>query len=252
MTNIIIGEFVGTILLVLLGDGVCANVTLNNSGFKAAGPIFIAIGWGLAVALPAAAMSSIHATGAFAETACPASYNPALTIALFADGTLNAAGGYTIGVIIGMIVAELAGGFIGAVLVWLTFKPQFDASADLGGAALRGVFCTAPGVRNLAYNTFQEALATFWLVFAIKAACGAYTVGTMGVFLVIISCGTSFGGITGYAMNAARDTAPRLAYAVLPIKGKEDADWSYGLTAPLIGPIIGALVAVALYAALPF
>ena len=85
MTNVIIGEFVGTILLVLLGDGVCANVTLNNSGFKAAGPLFIAIGWGLAVALPAAAFSGI----------CPASYNPALTIALFADGTLAAADGYT-------------------------------------------------------------------------------------------------------------------------------------------------------------
>ena len=107
MTNVIIGEFVGTILLVLLGDGVCANVTLNNSGFKAAGPLFIAIGWGLAVALPAAAFSGI----------CPASYNPALTIALFADGTLAAADGYTIAVIIEMIIAEMAGGFIGAVLV---------------------------------------------------------------------------------------------------------------------------------------
>ncbi|MCI7270828.1 MAG: aquaporin, partial [Anaerobutyricum hallii] len=86
---------------------------------------------------------------------------------------------------------------------------------------------------------------------AIKAACGAFDLGTFGVFLVIVSCGTSFGGLTGYAMNAARDTAPRLAFAILPIKGKGDADWAYGLTAPLIGPVIGALVAVALYAALP-
>lgn len=248
MTNVIIGEFVGTMLLVLLGDGVCANVTLNNSGFKAAGPLFIAIGWGLAVCLPATVFAGI----------CPASYNPALTIALFADGSLAAADGYTIAVIIEMIIAEMAGGFVGAVLVWLTFKPQFDASADLGDG-LRGVFCCSPGVRNLAYNTFQEAMATFWLVFAIKAANGAFnvpfagdtTTGVFGVFLIIISCGTSFGGLTGYALNAARDTAPRLAYAILPIKGKGDADWSYGLTAPLIGPIIGALVAVALYAALP-
>ena len=251
-TNVIIGEIVGTILLVLLGDGVCANVTLNKSGFKAAGPLFIALGWGLAVALPAACFSGI----------CPASYNPALTIALFADGTLSTAAGYSIGVIVEMIIAELVGGFIGAVLVWVAFKPQFDASADLGDG-LRGIFCTAPGVRNLAYNTLQEAIATFWLVFAIKAACGPYSTlalngktvatwgGTLAVFFIIISCGTSFGGLTGYAMNAARDTAPRLAYAILPIKGKGDADWSYGLTAPLIGPIIGALVAVGVYAILP-
>ena len=241
MTNVIIGEFVGTILLVLLGDGVCANVTLNNSGFKAAGALFIAIGWGLAVCLPAAAFSGI----------CPASYNPALTIALYADGSLAAAiPGISIVGVIEMIIAEMAGGFIGAVLVWVAFKPQFDASSDLGDS-LRGVFCTAPGVRNLPYNILQEAIATFWLVFAIKAACGAFDLGTFGVFLVITSCGTSFGGLTGYALNAARDTAPRLAFAILPIKGKGDADWAYGLTAPLIGPVIGALVAVALYAALP-
>lgn len=241
MTNVIIGEFVGTILLVLLGDGVCANVTLNNSGFKAAGALFIALGWGLAVCLPAAAFSGI----------CPASYNPALTIALFADGTLAAAiPGISIAGVIEMIIAELAGGFIGAVLVWVAFKPQFDASADLGDG-LRGVFCTAPGVRNIPYNILQEAIATFWLVFAIKAACGAFDLGTFGVFLTIVSCGTSFGGLTGYALNAARDTAPRLAFAILPIKGKGDADWAYGLTAPVIGPIIGALAAVALYYFLP-
>ena len=239
MSKIIIGELVGTFLLVLLGDGVCANVTLNNSGFKGAGPIFIAIGWGLAVALPAACFGSI----------CPASYNPALTVALFADGTLNAAGGYTIAVIIEMIVAEMVGGFLGAVAVWIMWKPQFDASADLGDG-LRGIFCCAPGVRNIPYNLVQEAIATFWLVFAIKAACGAYTIGTMGVFLVIISCGTTFGGATGYAMNAARDTAPRIAFAVLPIKGKTDPDWAYAV-APLVGPFIGALVAVFFFKALP-
>ena len=220
MSNVLIGEFIGTMLLVLLGDGVCANVTLNNSGFKAAGPLFIALGWGLAVCLPAAAM------GGIAEN-FPASYNPALTVAL------------------------AAGGFVGAILVWIAFKPQFDASSDLGDS-LRGIFCTAPGVRNIPYNILQEAIATFWLVFAIKAACGAFPLGTFGVFLVIVSCGTTFGGLTGYAMNAARDTAPRLAFAILPIKGKGDADWAYGLTAPLIGPFIGALVAVALYAVIPW
>ena len=163
MSNVLIGEFIGTMLLVLLGDGVCANVTLNNSGFKAAGPLFIALGWGLAVCLPAAAM------GGIAEN-FPASYNPALTVALAADGSLLA-GKFTIGTVIGMIIAEMAGGFVGAILVWIAFKPQFDASSDLGDS-LRGIFCTAPGVRNIPYNILQEAIATFWLVFAIKAACG--------------------------------------------------------------------------------
>ena len=130
MSNVLIGEFIGTMLLVLLGDGVCANVTLNNSGFKAAGPLFIALGWGLAVCLPAAAM------GGIAEN-FPASYNPALTVALAADGSLLA-GKFTIGTVIGMIIAEMAGGFVGAILVWIAFKPQFDASSDLGDS-LRGV-----------------------------------------------------------------------------------------------------------------
>ena len=151
MSNVLIGEFIGTMLLVLLGDGVCANVTLHNSGFKAAGPLFIALGWGLAVCLPAAAM------GGIAEN-FPASYNPALTVALAADGSLLA-GKFTIGTVIGMIIAEMAGGFVGAILVWIAFKPQFDASSDLGDS-LRGIFCTAPGVRNIPYNILQEAIAT--------------------------------------------------------------------------------------------
>lgn len=226
-----IGEFVGTLLLVLLGDGVCANVNLNNSGFKGAGPVIITIGWGLAVALPAAAFGGI----------CAASYNPALTIALCVDGTL----GWDI--CAGYIIAEMLGGFCGAVLVWITFKPQFDSSAELGDG-LRGVFCCSPGVRNLPYNCLQEAVATFWLVFAIKACPGP--IGSLAVFMIIMSVGMSFGGMTGYALNPARDTAPRIAFALLPIKGKTDPDWGYAWV-PIVGPIIGAIVAVLLYGALP-
>ena len=151
MSNVLIGEFIGTMLLVLLGDGVCANVTLNNSGFKAAGPLFIALGWGLAVCLPAAAM------GGIAEN-FPASYNPALTVALAADGSLLA-GKFTIGTVIGMIIAEMAGGFVGAILVWIAFKPQFDASSDLGDS-LRGIFCTAPGAPTSASGYIYPSL---WL-----------------------------------------------------------------------------------------
>lgn len=226
-----IGEFVGTLLLVLLGDGVCANVSLNKSGFQGAGPVIITIGWGLAVALPAAAFGGI----------CAASYNPALTIALCVDGTL----GWDI--CAGYIIAEMLGGFCGAILVWITFKPQFDASAELGDG-LRGVFCCSPGVRNLPYNCLQEAVATFWLVFAIKACPAA--IGSAAVFMIIMSVGMSFGGMTGYALNPARDTAPRIAFALLPIKGKTDPDWGYAWV-PIVGPIIGAIVAVLLYGVLP-
>ena len=237
-----IGEFVGTILLVLLGDGVCANVNLNGSGFKGSSTLLIALGWGAAGMLPAMCFGNV----------CAASYNPALTIALCADGSLpwSQCAGY--------IIAEMLGGFIGAWCVFITFKPQFDASE--GGALARGVFCTGPGIRNIPYNMFQEAVATFWLVFSIKGIGSLTTLGNKGavldpgmgkfiVFLIIMSCGTSFGGLTGYAMNPARDTAPRIAYATMPIKDK-DPDWGYALV-PIVGPIIGALCAVALYAALP-
>lgn len=225
-----IGEFVGTMLLVLLGDGVCANVTLNGSGFKNAGHVIITIGWGCAVALPAACFGSI----------CHASYNPALTLAgcLFGDWGMDILAGY--------IIAEMLGGFVGAILVWIAFKPQFDASADLGDG-LRGIFCTGPGVRNIPYNMLQEGIATFWLVFAIL---GASSLGSTYVFFIIVSCGMSFGGLTGYAMNPARDTAPRIAFAILPINGKTDPDWGYALV-PIIGPIVGAIVAFLLYNALP-
>ncbi|MCI6859158.1 MAG: aquaporin family protein [Eubacterium sp.] len=232
-----LGEFLGTALLVLLGDGICANVNLNKSGFKGGGLVIITLGWGLAVMLPAMIFSGI----------CAASYNPALTIALCIDGTLPWS------ICAGYIIAEMLGGFVGAVLVWITFKPQFDATED--GALTRGCFCTAPSARNIPYNILQEAIATFWLVFAIKGLGNLGAIdGGVGKFLVgaiIVSCGMSFGGLTGYAMNPARDTAPRIAYAVLPIKGKVDADWGYAIV-PIVGPIIGAIVAVLLFSVIPW
>ena len=232
-----LGEFLGTALLVLLGDGVCANVNLNKSGFQGGGLVIITIGWGLAVLLPAAIFCGI----------CPASYNPALTIALCADGTLPWS------VCVGYIIAEMLGGILGGILVWITFKPQFDATED--PAAIKGTFCTAPGVRNIPWNILQEAVATFWLVFAIKgfANSGVVDGGVSKFFVwaIIVSCGMSFGGLIGYAMNPARDIGPRIAHQILPIKHKGDSDWGYAIV-PIAGPIIGGLLAVALYAVLPF
>ncbi len=233
-----IAEFVGTALLILLGDGVVANVNLNKSGMKGAGAVQITLAWGLAVMVPAFIFG--NASGA--------SFNPALTIALAAGGFFDWA------MVPGYIVAQMLGGFVGAVIVYLLFKDQFDATED--GPTKRGVFCTAPSVPNMGRNLFAEAVATFVLVFAILGlnqvpGLDAGT-GKLLVFGIIVACGMSLGGLTGYAMNPARDLAPRIAHAVLPIKGKCDSNFKYGLVVPVFGPIIGALVAAGLYAAIPW
>ncbi len=233
-----IAEFVGTALLILLGDGVVANVNLNKSGMKGAGAVQITLAWGLAVMVPAFIFG--NASGA--------SFNPALTIALAADGFFDWA------MVPGYIVAQMLGGFVGAVIVYLLFKDQFDATED--GPTKRGVFCTAPSVPNTGRNIFAEAVATFVLVFAILGlnqvpGLDAGT-GKLLVFGIIVACGMSLGGLTGYAMNPARDLGPRIAHAVLPIKGKCDSNFKYGLVVPVFGPIIGALVAAGLYAAIPW
>ena len=232
-----IAEFIGTMMLILLGDGVVANVTLNKSGMKGAGPIQITLAWGLAVMVPAFIFGA--ASGAH--------FNPALTIALAADGSLAWS------MVPGYIIAQFAGAFTGAVLVYLMFKDQFDATKDPGTKL--GVFSTGPAVRNIPRNIFCEAVATFVLVFAIKgiAQVGGIAGGLSNflVFGIIVSIGMSLGGLTGYALNPARDIGPRIAHAVLPIKNKGDSNWSYAIV-PLVGPIIGALVAVGLYAIIPW
>ena len=152
----------------------------------------------------------------------------------------------------GYIIAQFAGAFVGACLVYLLFKGQFDATDD--AAAKRGVFCTAPSIRNRGLNILSEAIGTFVLVFAIKGMGNVPELtdglGKFIVFGIIVSIGMSLGGLTGYAINPARDLGPRLAHAVLPIRGKGSSDWDYGIV-PLV-PILGAIAAVALYAAIPW
>ncbi|MDO4330875.1 MAG: MIP/aquaporin family protein [Lachnospiraceae bacterium] len=230
-----IAEFIGTMLLIILGDGVVANVTLNKSGMKGAGSIQITFAWGLAVMVPAFIFGA----------ASGASFNPALTIALAVDGSFDWA------MVPGYIIAQFAGAFVGACIVYLMFKDQFDAT-DNPGTKL-GVFSTGPSVPNMGRNIFCEAVATFVLVFAIKGipATAAPGVEKFMVFGIIVSIGMSLGGLTGYALNPARDIGPRIAHAVLPIKGKGDSNWGYAVV-PLVGPIIGAVVAVLLYGAIPW
>ncbi len=225
-----LAEFVGTMLLILLGDGVVANVTLNKSGMKGAGSIQITLAWGLAVMIPAFIFGA--ASGAH--------FNPALTIALAVDGSLPWAE------VPIYIIGQFAGAILGACIVYLMFKDQFDATDDPGTKL--GVFSTGPSVPNMPLNIFCEAVATFVLVFAIKGIPGTVAGGVSNLFVfgIIVSIGMSLGGLTGYALNPARDLGPRIAHSFLPIKGKGDSNWGYAIV-PLFGPIIGAVVAVLVY-----
>lgn len=233
-----IAEFVGTCMLIILGDGVVANVTLNKSGMKGAGSIQITFAWGLAVLVPAFIFG--EASGA--------SFNPALTLALAADGS------FAWSMVPGYIVAQIAGAFLGACIVYILFKEQFDATEDPGSKL--GCFSTGPSVPNMPLNILSEAIGTFVLVFAIKGIGNVTGLSTgvdkLFVFGIIVSVGMSLGGLTGYAINPARDLGPRLSHAVLPIQGKGDSNFGYGLIVPIIGPILGALAAVGLYAVIPW
>jgi len=252
-----LAEFIGTMMLILLGDGVVANVNLNKSGMKGAGPIQITFAWGLAVLVPAFIFGA--ASGAH--------FNPALTIALAVGSQWS--GGFTgWEVVPGYIVAQFAGAFLGACLVWLLFKKHFE-DETLTPDQMRGVFCTAPSIRNIPLNILSEAIGTFVLVFAILgignvgganlevAGSAVATVtnpdvgGKFLVFAIIVSIGMSLGGLTGYAINPARDIGPRLAHQVLPIKGKGSSDWQYAIVTA-IGPVLGALAAMGLFLVLPW
>lgn len=228
-----LAEFFGTMLLIILGDGVVANVTLNKSGMKGAGSIQITLAWGLAVMVPAFIFGA--ASGAH--------FNPALTIALAVDKSLPWAE------VPIYIIGQFAGAIVGACIVYLMFKDQFDATEDPGTKL--GVFSTGPSIPNIPRNIFCEAVATFVLVFAIKGIPGTVAGGVSNLFVfgIIVSIGMSLGGLTGYALNPARDIGPRIAHAFLPIKGKGDSNWGYAIV-PLVGPIIGGIVAVLLFMAL--
>lgn len=233
-----LAEFLGTMMLIVLGDGVVANVNLNKSGMKGGGSVQVTLAWGLAVLIPACIFGA----------ASGASFNPALTIALAAIGS------FSWSMVPGYIVAQVAGAFVGACIVYILYLGQFDATDD--PATKRGVFCTAPSIRNFGLNFISEAIGTFILVFAILGIGNVGGAGTVGVdklfvFGIIVSIGMSLGGLTGYAINPARDFGPRLAHAILPIKGKGDSDFAYGII-PIIGPIIGALAAAFVYQAIPW
>ncbi|MHC1684356.1 MAG: MIP/aquaporin family protein [Clostridiaceae bacterium] len=222
-------ELLGTMFLILLGDGVVANVVLNKTKAQNSGWIVITIGWALAVAIPVFIFGPIGG----------AHFNPAVTLGLAVIGNFPWAE------VPAYIIAQMIGGFLGATLVWLSYLPHWEATEDKG--AKLAVFCTGPAIRNTTSNFIAEVVATFVLVFAIlgvgntKMVDGLAPIVVGGIILVL---GLTLGGTTGYALNPARDLAPRIAHFLLPIAGKGDSDWGYAwipVVAPIVGGILGAL-----------
>ncbi len=229
--NNYLAEFFGTLILVLLGDGVVAGVILKGSKSENAGWLTIVIGWGLAVTL------AIYAVGNISG----AHLNPAITLAFAMKGDFpwNDVPGY--------VGAQMAGAFFGAVLVWLHYLPHWKRTED--SSAKLAVFCTAPAIRNTLTNLISEIIATAVLVLGLLfIGTNEFTTGLnpIVVGLLIMSIGLSLGGTTGFAINPARDLGPRLAHAILPIHGKGSSDWSYAWI-PVIGPLIGGCVGVLIF-----
>jgi len=227
-----LGEFLGTMILILLGDGVVAGVLLKRSKAEAGGWIVITAGWAFAVM-----------AGVFASIACGSSdahLNPAVTLGFAVRG-----GGFE--KVLPYLAAQMLGAFAGAVLVWLHYLPHWKVSED--PAAKLACFSTAPAIRSALANLLSEIIGTFVLVFVVGAifskAVAPGGQGGVGPYLVaslIWGIGLSLGGTTGYAINPARDLAPRLAHAILPIAGKGGSDWAYA-PIPVVGPLVGGALA---------
>jgi glycerol uptake facilitator protein len=229
-------EFIGTLVLILLGDGVCCATSLNKSKAQGAGWVVVTLGWGLAV------MCGVFIAGPYSG----AHLNPAVTLGFALTGQ------FEWGAVLPYVAAQMLGGFAGAVLVYIFYKDHFDATEDQ--AVKLGVFCTAPAIMNKGRNFFCEAVASWLLVFVILALgnkenlpeIGMGELGAFPVTMLIMSIGMSLGATTGYAINPARDLAPRIAHAVLPIKGKGGNQWEYSWV-PVAGPICGGALAALTY-----
>jgi glycerol uptake facilitator protein len=222
------GEFVGTALLIILGDGVVANVVLNKTKGQNSGWIVITLGWAMAVFI-AVFVASWYS---FAHL------NPAVTIGMAVADKMDWS---LVPVYIG---GQFAGAFTGAVIVWITYQQHFDQTEDAN--AKLAVFCTAPAIRKPLNNVITEIIGTFILVFGVfHILPPASTLGglnALAVALLVLGIGLSLGGPTGYAINPARDLGPRIAHFILPIKNKRDSDWGYSWI-PVAGPVIGAVIA---------
>jgi len=232
MHNAVFGEFLGTAMLILMGNGVVANVLLKRSKAEGAGWMVIATGWALAVM-----------AGVFTSIACGGEghLNPAVTLAAAViSGDFSKVAWY--------IPAQMAGALVGACLVWLHFLPHWKVTPEPD--LKRACFCTAPAIWNPMANLLSEVVGTFVLVLVAgaifsKAVAATGPVAGLGPYLVgslVWGIGLSLGGTTGYAINPARDLGPRIAHALLPIPNKEGSDWGYAAI-PIIGPLLGGSLA---------
>lgn len=232
-----LSELVGTAMLVLLGCGVVANVVLARTKGNGGGWLLINWGWGLAVF-----------AGVLVSAYSGAMINPAVSLGLLIAGSIE-----FVWFLIA-VLAQLVGAFVGAVLTWVAYKQHFDEEPD--PALKLAVFSTGPAIRSYGWNLATEVIGTFVLMFVIFAFAdyGDIDVGVPGglgpltavpVALLVVGIGASLGGPTGYAINPARDLGPRIAHAVLPIKGKGSSDWAYSWV-PVVGPLLGGAIAALL------
>ena len=234
-TTQVIGEIIGTLILVLLGDWFVAGVSLRKSKAEGAGWVAITLGWGAAVTIGAYAagyMSFAH-------------LNPAVTIGMAIAGNI----GWNM--VVPYILGQMIGAILGAILLYIHYYPHWKETED--PAAILGTFATGPAIRSLGANLISEIIGTFMLVFALLAfGMNKFGEGLnpIAVGILILVIGLSLGGTTGYAINPARDLGPRLAHAFLPIPNKGDSDWGYAWV-PVLGPIIGGSLAALLFMALP-
>ena len=236
------GEFLGTFILILLGNGVVANVFLDKTHSNGAGWIVITAGWGMAVFV--AVLATADLSGAH--------INPAVTLGLAFSGLFEWAK------VAPFILAQMLGAMFGATCVYLFFANHFKITTELG--TKKACFCTAPAIRNFKSNFFSELTGTFILVLAVllislpqleyeslgSTKVGLGSLGALPVALVVFAIGLSLGGTTGYAINPARDLAPRIVHTLLPFKNKDDNDWQYSWV-PVFGPITGAGLAALVY-----
>jgi len=240
--NELMAEFLGTFLLILLGNGVVANVVLKDTKGHQAGWVAISAGWGLAVFIAVFVVSPYSG----------AHINPAVTLGFALTGQFGW------GKVLPYMLAQLAGGFAGGMVVYLFYRHHFGQTND--AISIRACFCTSPAIRKIPNNFLSEVIGTFVLMLAIlyitgpafvadgidNATIGLGAIDALPVGLVVFAIGLSLGGTTGYAINPARDLGPRLAHALLPMANKGSNDWKYA-GVPVIGPLAGAVLAAGVY-----
>ena len=235
--NAYIFEFIGTAMLILIGNGIVANLVLKGTKGSDSGWVGICLAWGIAVFIGVFISADISG----------AHLNPAVTVGLATAGKFSWA------LVPGYFVAQVLGAMIGNLLVWLTYKKQYEATEDPN--AILATFSTAPAIRNPFWNMVTEIIGTFALVFGVFYIAGGSfgenpvslgSLDALPVALLVMGIGFGLGGPTGYAINPARDFGPRLAHALLPLKNKGNSDWSYAWI-PIVGPIIGGALAAVIY-----